>query len=154
MVLVDGGLSAALRSFSTGSFVPARGRVPKMLVEEEFHASLGAAWYRRLAESGGEALEFLTRATNVMLPSVLAWVGASDDAAQTMVDAGVIGPAAERIDSFLDSVRDLTALAGVDIDAAKALEDWDPARGRTPGHPSEESVERARGDRNRALFVE
>jgi 1,2-phenylacetyl-CoA epoxidase catalytic subunit len=154
MVLVDGGLSAVLRSFSTGSFVPARSRVPKMLAEEEFHASLGAAWYRRLADSGGEALELLIEATNVMLPSVLAWVGATDDAARTMVDADVIGPAAERLDSFLDSVRDLTALAGVDIDAAKALEDWDPARGRTPGRPSEESIERARGDRNRALFVE
>ena len=31
---------------------------------------------------------------------------------------------------------------------------WDEGRGRGPGHPDEEAVERARGDRNRTLFVE
>ena len=31
---------------------------------------------------------------------------------------------------------------------------WDAVRGRGAGHPAEEAVERARGDLNRALFVE
>jgi 1,2-phenylacetyl-CoA epoxidase catalytic subunit len=154
MTLVDGALSAVLASFASGSFEPARSRVPKMLAEEEFHASLAAAWYRRLAGTEGEALELLTGATNAMLPSVIAWVGAADDSAVSMVDAGVIGAAEERLAAFRDAVRDLTALVGVDVDAVEPSDAWDPARGRTAGQPSEESVERARGDRNRALLVE
>ena len=55
MVLVDGALTVALEAFSRGSFEPATTRVPKMLAEEEFHASLGRAWYRRLGEEAARA---------------------------------------------------------------------------------------------------
>lgn len=154
IVLVDGALSAVLSSFSTGSFEPARTRVPKMLAEEEFHSSLGVAWYRRLAEAGGEARELLTDATRGLLPETLAWVGAADEAAEAMVDAGVIGSAAERLESFRAGVRGLTALIDIDIDAVEPSTDWDPERGRTAGQVNEEAVERARGNRNRALLVE
>jgi len=154
MVLVDGGLSVMLASFSEGSFEPARTRVAKMLAEEEFHASLGAAWYKRLADAEGEARDLLTSATEAMVPSMMAWVGAADDAAQALVQAGVMGPAEERLAAFRDAVRELTALVGIDIDAMEASTDWDPERGRAVGRPNEESVARARGDRNRALLVE
>lgn len=154
IVLVDGALSAALSSFSTGSFEPARNRVPKMLAEEEFHTSLGVAWYRRLAEAGGEARELLTDATHTMLPGILAWVGAEDDAAEAMVEAGVIGSATDRLELYYGAVRELTALVGIDVDSVEKSTDWDPTRGRTGGCVSEEAVERARGDRNRALFLE
>lgn len=154
MTLADGALSTVLRSFSEGTFETARSRVPKMLAEEEFHSSLGAAWYRRLADTDGEARELLTAATKSMLPSLLAWVGADDGAAHAMVDAGVIAPAAERLATYRDAMRDLVALVGVDVDAVEPASEWDPTRGRAPGQPAEESVERARGDRNRALFVE
>jgi len=154
MTLVDGALSTMLTSFASGSFEPARNRVPKMLAEEEFHSSLAAAWYRRLAGAEGEARELLEGATRAMLPTVLAWVGASDDSARSMVEAGVIGSAEERLAAFRDAYRDLTSLVGVDVDAAELSDQWDAVRGRTIGSPSEESVERARGDRNRALLVE
>lgn len=154
MVIIDGGLSVMLSSFSTGSFEPARTRVAKMLAEEEFHLSLGTAWYRRLADAEGEARDLLAGATTAMLPPMLAWVGAADDAAEAMVEAGVIAPSAERLASFRDAVRELTAMVGVDIDAMEAATDWDPVRGRAMGRPSEEAVERARGDRNRALLVD
>lgn len=154
MVLVDGALSAVLASFAEGSFEVARSRVPKMLAEEEFHASLGSAWYRRLAAADGEARELLTEATRSMLPSVLAWVGGNDEAARRMVDAGVIGSAEDRLAAYTTAVGHLTALVGVDAAGVEAATDWDAARGRTGGAPTEESVERARGDRNRALFVE
>ena len=55
---------------------------------------------------------------------------------------------------YRDHVRDIAALVGVDVDAAEPDSSWDDARGRTEGHPDEHAVERARGDRNRALFVE
>lgn len=153
MVVVDGALSTVLRSFSEGSFETARSRVPKMLAEEEFHASLGAAWYRRLAASD-EARPLLMAATESLLPPTLAWVGADDAVARATVDAGVLGPAADRLDAYRAAVRDLLAEAGIDVDAAEAAGGWDATRGRTPGHPDEESVLRARGDKNRALFVE
>lgn len=154
IVLVDGAISAQLRSFAAGTFDAAQGRVPKMLAEEEFHTSLGAAWYKRLAGAGGEAHDLLKSATESMLPQLLAWVGADDAAAESMVALGVLGPAADRLTDFRDSVRDLTALVGVDVDSVAASPEWDAARGRTGGHPDQEAVERARGDRNRALFVE
>jgi 1,2-phenylacetyl-CoA epoxidase catalytic subunit len=154
MTLADGALTTMLRSFSDGTFETARSRVPKMIAEEEFHSSLGAAWYRRLAQSDGEARELLTAATRSMLPSLLAWVGADDEAARAMVDIGVIAPATERLAAYRDAIRDLTTLVDVDVDTVAPASEWDPARGRAPGQPAEESVERARGDRNRALFVE
>ena len=154
MVLVDGALTVLLRSFAEGSYEPARNRVPKMLAEEEFHASLGAAWFKRLAASTDEARELLVAATDAMLPATLAWVGASDEAAVAMVAAGVIGSAGDRVAAFSDGLHDLIGLAGVDIDRAEPAPEWDPVRGRTPGRPAEESVVRARGDKNRALFVE
>ncbi len=154
IVLVDGAIFVLLESFAGGSFEPARSRVPKMLAEEEFHVSLGRAWYRRLAEADGEAKELLTAATRGMLPSILAWVGADDAPAQTLVTAGVIGSASDRLNAYKNRVREWTALVDVDIESVQASTDWDVARGRTPGRPNEESVERARGDRNRALLVE
>ncbi len=153
MVVVDGALTSVLASFGEGAYEPARSRVPKMVTEEEFHASLGAAWYRRLAGSE-EARPMLVAATEAMLPEVLAWVGADDDAQGAVVGAEILPRASERLARYRDEVRDLLAAAGVDVDACEATRGWDEARGRTPGQPDEESVERARGDRNRALFVE
>ena len=154
MVLVDGAISVALRAFAEGRCEAAGARVPKMLAEEEFHASLGAAWYRRLTESGGEALDRLQHATNSMLPPLMGWLGVDDDAAKTLVAEGITAPGAELVASFRDGVRALLAAAGVDVDAVTPAGEIDPARGRGPGHPDADSIERARGDRNRALLVE
>lgn len=154
MVLADGALSAMLEAFAAGSFEPAQKRVPKMLAEEEFHASLGAAWYRRLAASEGDAKDLLTAATTRILPDLLAWVGTDDDGYRRMTDAGVIENAEARLARFKDEVRALTSLVDIDIDAVSPTSEWDEERGRTPGRPNDEAVERARGDLNRALFVE
>jgi len=154
MVLADGAITVMLRSFADGTFASARSRVPKMLAEEDFHSSLGAAWYRRLAGSEGEALELLSGATRAMLPELLAWVGADDAAMKRLVSAGVIGSAQERLTSFRDDMRELLALIDLDVDSATASDVWDGARGRTTGQPAEEAVARARGDLNRALLVE
>jgi len=153
MVVVDGGLSAVLDSFAAGSYEAARNRVPKMLAEEEFHWSLGVAWYRRLAASV-EAATLLRAATMRLLPPMLSWVGADDESARAMVTAGALGSAEQRLATFRGSLRELLALVEVDVDAVAADDGWDAARGRAEGHPDEEAVERARGDKNRALFVE
>ena len=154
MVIADGALSTALAAFSRGAFEPAQSRVPKMLAEEAFHVSLGDAWYRRLATSSDEARRLLREATHAMLPGVVAWLGADDDAARTLVAAGITESAADQQGAFRDAVRDVLKVGGVDVDAVEPEAVWDEARGRGPGRPDDDTVERARGDRNRALFVE
>ena len=154
IVVVDTALTTMLRWFAEGSHGPARGRVPKMIAEEEFHASLGGAWFRRLADAGGEARTLLVEAVDRLLPPTLAWVGADDAVARALVETEVIAPASERLSVYRDAVRGVLVWAGVDVDGIPPATDWDAARGRTPGRPDEDSVVRARGDRNRALFVE
>ena len=158
IVIVDGALSVALREFSEGTFEPARSRVPKMLAEEKFHVSLGVAWYRRLAAASEEARSLLRAATDRQLPATLAWLGADDAACRELVELGVMPSAATLTTAFKDFVGDVLADGGVDVDAdfdgAMPSSDWDSARGRAPGQPDADSVDRARGSKNRALFVE
>ncbi len=154
MVIADGALTVALAAFGNGTYESAAGRVPKMVSEEAFHASLGAAWYRRLASASEEAQAKLRAATDAQLPVALAWLGTDDAAQAALVEIGVTTPAAEQLAAFKDAVRELLATGGVDVDAVEPAEGWDPVRGRGPGHPDGDAIERARGDRNRALFVE
>jgi ring-1,2-phenylacetyl-CoA epoxidase subunit PaaC len=155
MVLADGAITVALDAFCRGSFDPACSRIPKMLAEEEFHRSLGVAWYRRLAGCGStEATALLRRATEGMLPPLLRWL-AADDQTAALAAAGFTTSGDAQVAAFRDAVRDEVAALGVDVDAIRIQGDaWDSSRGRGPGHPDAEAVERARGDRNRALFVE
>ncbi len=154
MVVVDGALAVALESFGRGRFDPASTRIPKMLAEEEFHSALAVAWYRRLAGSAAEARALLRDATDAHLPVMLMWLGAADEAARSLVSAGVTDTGESQVAAFRDVVRDVLTEAGVDVDAVEPSEGWDEERGRGPGAPDEGAVERARGDRNRALFVE
>ncbi len=154
-VVVDGALAAALESFSHGNFALARSRIPKMLAEEEYHRQFGTAWFARLAGAGGEGAAHLERAARAMLPSTLAWLLADDPASEVLVAESGIREAgwvrarfADRVGPVLEAVG--IALEEVDPDRGG----WDPERRRGPGAPGEEAVERARGDRNRALFVE
>jgi hypothetical protein len=89
-----------------------------------------------------------------MLPPVLASLGASDSAARSLAGAGVLEDGPTLTTAFRDSVRDVLASAGVDVDAAVPAAQWDAVRRRGPGQPDADTVERARGDRNRMLFVE
>jgi len=156
MVLVDGAITVALDAFCRGIFDPACSRIPKMLSEEEFHRSLGVAWYKRLAGSGSEeAKDLLRRATEATLPVLLRWLSTPDEVGSKLAAMGLTDSGETQVTAFQDGIRALVATAGVDVDAVEVATDpWDERRGRGPGHPEEEAVERARGDRNRMLFVE
>lgn len=154
IVIVDGALSTAIAAFSRGTFEPARSRCAKMVLEEEFHVSMGLAWYRRLAASSDQAKTLLREATDRFLPDALAWLGTEDAAARLMVEAGVTESGASLVSAFKDTLRDVLASSGVDVDDVGPADGWDVERGRGPGHPDEDTVGRARGDRNRALLVE
>jgi hypothetical protein len=150
MVITDGALSVALRAFSEGTFGPARMRVPKMLAEERFHVSFGIAWYQRFAAASDEARSLFRTATNCQLPATLAWLGGEDEASCALVELGVMPPAVYLTTACKASVHDVLA----DVDAVEPASDWDCARGRAPGQPDTDPVDRARDTKNRALFVE
>jgi ring-1,2-phenylacetyl-CoA epoxidase subunit PaaC len=153
MVAVDGALSLALDAFASGSYEPARSRIPKMLAEEVFHREMGAAWFTRLASGSRSARERLAAELRRMLPRTLAWLDPADAAHGALVESGVVTPGApERYRTQMGPIfeRVGVSLASVEPDRTG----WDPARSRGAGHPDGEAVERARGDRNRALLVE
>ena len=155
VAIVDRALEIALESLSSGSFELARSRVPKMLAEEEFHRSFGDAWFVRLCEAEGEGRTRLGEAVNTMLPSTLAWLSPDDDPFRQLVETGHVRTPEELRNRFNASFGPLAQQLGLDIASAQAdRSGWDEERRRGPGAPGEEAVERARGDRNRALFVE
>lgn len=155
VVVVDGALSVALESFAAGNFALARSRIPKMLAEEEYHSRFGCAWFSRLAEAGGEAEARLSEAALAMLPSTLAWLLPNDDAYASLVAEGRVLPEDRVRERCLERMAAVLAQAGVALAVVRpARKGWDPERRRGPGAPGEEAVERARGDRNRSLFVE
>ena len=155
VVVVDGALAVALESFAAGDFALARTRVPKMLAEEEYHRQFGSAWFARLAEAGGDAKARLHESAMAMLPSTLAWLLPGDDVYDDLVAEGRVRPADRVRERCRNRLAATLARAGITLAAVEPNRDgWDPERRRGPGSPAEEAVERARGDRNRDLFVE
>jgi phenylacetate-CoA oxygenase PaaI subunit len=155
IVAVDGALTLALEAFADGVYEPARARVPKMVAEEEFHRDLGLAWMRRLAAGSDDARACLGRALADFLPRTLAWLAPDDEAGRRLAQAGITAPAGQLLERFRRRLGPVLASAGVaPATLEPARSGWDPARARGPGHPQDDAVERARGDLNRALFVE
>ena len=106
------------------------------------------------ADSEEQLLDLYRQAREAHLPVALAWLGTEDSAGKILADAGVTTTAVDLVADFKAAVRDTLAAGGVDIDAAEPSADWDDSRGRGSGCPDQDSIERARGDRNRALLVE
>ena len=155
VVVVDGVLAVALESFAAGNFALARTRVPKMLAEEEYHRRFGSAWFARLADAGGDAGERLREAVLAMLPSTLAWLLPDDEVYAGLVAEGRVWAADRVRERCTDRLAATLARAAVVLaDVGPDRNGWDAERRRGPGAPGEEAVERARGDRNRDLFVE
>lgn len=155
VVVVDGALAVALESFAGGRYEAAAGRIPKMLAEEAFHRDFGVAWSQRLAQGSDEARERLAGHVRAMLGRTLAWLAPTDDDPELLADAGLTDAPGVVRDRYLEAVTPVLEAAGIDATAAEPdREGWDGERRRGPGHPDEDAVERARGDRNRALFVE
>lgn len=155
VVLLDGALAVALEALEEGSYAPARGRIGKMLEEEAFHRDLGVAWFRRIAGGNQEAREALREAAHHMIAPAIACLAPDDRAGKAMATAGILPDAALLRSRYSERVAPLLELVGVQLPSEVPLPDgWDPLRGRGAGHPDSEALERARGDRNRQLFVE
>lgn len=155
ILLMDGALSVAIQGFSEGSFELARTRGPKMMAEETFHHDMGMAWFRRFSKGNDEARDRLRAAAESELPRIIAWLDPQDAPARSLVDAGLMLEGTELVKRYQAKVGDLVGLVGVDLASIQAdRSDWDERRGRGSGAPTEDAVERARGDRNRMLLVE
>jgi len=152
MYVVDGALTVALAGLGEGGFDVATGRIPKMLGEERYHTDLATAWLRRLAASGAEGRQAMRTAVEGMLPGTLAWLAPVDDTHAQLVEAGLDASASALETAWLERIGEGLELLRLGAPARPA--EWDPERGRGPGAPDAEAVERARGIRNRMLFVE
>lgn len=161
VVVADGALAVALESFAEGTFPLARSRVPKMLAEEEFHQQFGAAWFARLAKGKSDSTARLNSAIKKMLPTTLVWLAPGDETYASLVADGSVWPTKRVRERYQQAVTESLALAGVALDdrwLGEAVQSqrahYDTERRRAAGAPGEDAVERARGDLNRALFVE
>ena len=155
VAVVDGALSVALDAARRGAYRSVANRAAKMLAEEEFHGAFGDAWVRKLAEGTSEARERLRAAVERMWPSALHVMAPEDAAHRRVVALGITDSAALLRRAIVERVGPLVTRAGAEPSPEPDPgAEWDEARGRGPGHPDDEVVERARGDRNRALFVE
>lgn len=153
IAVVDGALTVLLEAFSEGRYAPAGARAGKMIAEEAFHGDMARAWVKSLAGGTPEARARIAEACASRLPRTLAWMAADDDAAGRLAEAGILPSADDLLQRFAALHSATLAAAGVEIPAPDRS-GWDEARGRGPGHPGLEAVERARGDLNRELFVE
>lgn len=155
IVVLDGTLSLALEGFATGTFGAARRRVPKMLAEEAFHRDFGQAWMRRIGEGAEEGRERLAAAAASMLGPAITCLLPGDDEAELLAGAGVTArPAAARARLARRLAEPLSVLGMTPATDPPLPADWIASRRRPAGEPAGDAVERARGDRNRALFVE
>lgn len=155
VVVVDGALTVALEGLLEGGYESISGRIGKMLGEEEFHQSLGEAWFTRLAGGSPEARAQLRAAAEAMASPAIRAVAPGDERHRALSDAGLTLPANELKDRIRTRLAPLLELVDLNVpEVSSADREWDAGRGRGAGQVAEEVVERARGDRNRALFVE
>ncbi len=152
MYAVDGALSVALEAMGEGRFEVATSRIPKMLGEERYHRDLASAWLRRLSGGAEEGASRLRRAVERVLPTTLAWLAPEDGAHEALVAAGFDAPSVDLEARWVERIGE--GLDRLELGMPPRPGEWDPERGRGPGEPDSEAVERARGDRNRMLFVE
>lgn len=165
-LLVDTALTVQLEAIADGRFVPLVSRVRKQIEEERFHFAHGVGWLRRLA-AGRLGRRDLSRALHRAWRPVLHWFGPRGWAlGKRLTEAGVVIESGEALrQRFLRTVAPvlrecrlrlaLPQNGGWTVQARLAWRGWDEsARRFTRAGPDEETVARARGDRNRLFLMD
>ncbi len=166
-LLLDTALSVQFEAMRASTFEPIHYKVSKLLDEERFHFEHGKGWVSRLSatEKGRDALD---EALRPAWRECLRWFGPGDDELGNRLAAtGVVDAGPEVLRSrWLSRVAPVVKAAGVpladreDGDWRSRVEvDWESWSGgsrRDPSAPGPDAriVERARGDRNRALLMD
>jgi phenylacetate-CoA oxygenase PaaI subunit len=159
--VVDLALSLVLSSFEGGSFQPLARAVPKMLLEERFHAEHAEGWVRLIDSEAGPARDALHRALARAVADAAAFFGPpGHDADQ--VDSGLRTEDDDSLRRRLCAriaklVADPAAI-GLDADgagwSAAGLEwaGWESGRRRlAPGGPDQAMLDELRGTKNVAF---
>jgi ring-1,2-phenylacetyl-CoA epoxidase subunit PaaA len=159
--VVDLALSLVLGSFEGGSYAPLARVVPKMLLEERFHAEHADGWVRLIDGRGGDAAVRLHDALGRALAATVAFFGPPDHDAE-LVRAGVRNAGDDilrrRLCGHLASLLRDPEGAGLARDgggwsaAPVDWTGWDPARRRLdPGGPAQDILDELRGTKNVAF---
>jgi ring-1,2-phenylacetyl-CoA epoxidase subunit PaaA len=160
--VVDIALSLVLSSFEDGSFPPLARVVPKMLLEERFHAEHADGWVRLIESEGGPPREALRDALAGALRDTAAFFGPPGH------DAEIVRSGARSMDDDALRRRLCARIAGLvrDPSAVGLTEDahgwsladeldwssWDAARRRrAAGGPDQEILDELRGTKNVAF---
>ena len=154
--IVDTALPVQLEALADSCYTPLRQRVQKQLEEERFHEAHGAAWLRRLGGSSDAARAAAQESVNARWSQVLHWFG-PDDHGTTEKDAGLSdGNGGELRARFIERMTPVIEGAGLEVPSTELdFSSWDATSRRSNRTgPDPEAVARARGDRNRAFFVE
>lgn len=154
--IVDSALTVQLEALAGTRYAPLRQRVQKQLEEERFHEAHGAAWLRRLGTSSDAARAALQEAVNARWSQVLHWFGPDEFGATEKSDGLSDGTGGELRARFIERMTPVIERAGLEVPSTELdFSNWDPASRRSNRNgPDPEAVARARGDRNRAFFVE
>ena len=162
--LWDTALSVQFEMLAESRYEPIHYKVRKLLEEERFHFDHGQGWTSRLLSAeGGRAA--LTGAFGAVWNACLCWFGADDDPLiSTLAAHGIVRrDAAGTRARWLERVGPLAAETGLarEADAVWAStrepvwEGYLAGRRRAAeGGPDEDSLARARGDRNRELLMD
>ncbi len=169
-LVLDEALTIQYGALGNSSYAPARNRVHKLLEEEHLHSRFAAAWAQRLIES--EVRPEFTVHVLRMLAHALRWFGPQTGSGVLSLEAeGVvslgpeamrrrlirhIAPLLERL-GIAEEVGLLPASPGTAWRFAEPLDwtGWDPRRRRiAAGGPDPDTVQRVRGDRNRAMLID
>ena len=159
MALVDVALSVQFDALRSSSHEPLRQRVEKLLDEERFHAAHGAAWFRRMARGTDASAAALRDAVERVMEPVLRWFGRDDGVAGGLAEEGVVSATPSSLRSgFLERIAPLLQEVGLSDawrDHRVDFDGFDEATRRTgDGGPDAATIERIRGDRNRAFLMD
>ena len=153
---VDAALTVQLEALRESSYAPLRQRVAKLLDEETFHARHGAAWLNRLAAAGAEAKQQVADAARAALPVILRWFGPDAGQGMELMGAGIANASGNGLrERFLARSAPLLAALGMAGDAPPDFKGFDEVTRRGSGSaPDSATIQRIRGDKNRAYLVD
>lgn len=160
--VVDLALSLTLSSFAGGTFQPLARAVPKMLLEERFHAEHAEGWVRLIESEPGQPRDALRRALGRALVDTTAFFGPPGHDAE-IVRSGVRTEDDDALRRRLFSrlaklIADPEAVGlvpegdGWSLGSAIEWSSWDPNRRRiAAGGPDQTMLDELRGTKNVAF---
>lgn len=157
--LVDTALTVQLEALSAAAYVPLRQRVAKLVEEEAFHFAHGAAWFRRIADSGQAGHDAMQQAATRILPEVLRWFGPDSGRARALQDASITTANGSGLrTAFLQRAGGVLKAVGDTAEMLQLEPSFDGFDERTRrmagGAPDARTIAQVRGDRNRAFLMD